>query len=71
MPVKTIALIPVYNEAATLLSVLDPVSSRVNHVVVVDDGSVDGSLDLARGCRGAGISLEVLSAIWLALSKLC
>ena len=47
MPTKTIALIPVYNEAATLVSVLNPVAARVDYVVVVDDGSADGSLELA------------------------
>jgi glycosyltransferase involved in cell wall biosynthesis len=50
----------VYNEAATLLSVLDPVSSRVDHVLVVDDGSVDGSLDLARGWTSSRPGAAVL-----------
>ncbi len=45
---RTIALIPVYNEASTLVSVLGPVAARVDRVVVVDDGSADGSLELAR-----------------------
>jgi glycosyltransferase involved in cell wall biosynthesis len=44
---KRIALIPVYNEEATLLSVLEPVARLVDLLVVVDDGSSDRSLALA------------------------
>ncbi len=58
---KTIALIPVYNEASTLVSVLDPVASRVDQVVVVDDGSSDGSLNLAREWAAGRPGATVLS----------
>ncbi len=44
---KRIALIPVYNEETTLLSVLQPVMAFVDMLVVVDDGSRDRSLPLA------------------------
>ncbi len=44
---KKIALIPVYNEEATLLSVLEPLSRLVDLLVVVDDGSQDRSPVLA------------------------
>ncbi len=40
---KRIALIPVYNEEATLLSVLEPLASLVDLLVIVDDGSTDRS----------------------------
>jgi glycosyltransferase involved in cell wall biosynthesis len=43
-------VIPCYNEAATIKAVLERVleSPFVNEVIVVDDGSKDGSPDLAR-----------------------
>jgi glycosyltransferase involved in cell wall biosynthesis len=44
---KKIALLPVYNEQATLVPVLDAISPHVDCLVVVDDGSSDGSLELA------------------------
>ena len=44
---KRIALIPVYNEESTLLSVLEPLASLVDMLVIVDDGSKDRSLALA------------------------
>jgi glycosyltransferase involved in cell wall biosynthesis len=44
---KKIALLPVYNEQATLVSVLDAISPHVDCLIVVDDGSSDASLDLA------------------------
>jgi glycosyltransferase involved in cell wall biosynthesis len=44
-------VMPCYNEAATITAAIDRVleSPYVREVVVVDDGSVDGTLDLARG----------------------
>jgi len=45
---RKIALIPVYNEETTLLSVLRDLSPEVDRIVIVDDGSRDGSFELAR-----------------------
>ncbi len=39
----TIALVPVYNEQATVVAVLDEVARFVDRIVAVDDGSRDGS----------------------------
>lgn len=36
---------PAYNEAATVLAVLDDLYPRVDRVIVVDDGSTDGTAD--------------------------
>jgi len=44
---RKIALIPVFNEETTLLSVLEPLSTLVDVLIVVDDGSRDRSLELA------------------------
>ncbi len=57
---KKIALIPVYNEATTLLSVLDSLSRRVDRIVIVDDGSTDGSLAKAESWAKSRNAVEVL-----------
>ncbi|CCQ34121.1 dolichol-phosphate mannosyltransferase protein [Halorhabdus tiamatea SARL4B] len=45
---RTVAVIPAYNERETVGSVIDGASQHVEEVVVVDDGSTDGTPDLAR-----------------------
>src|SRR5208283_143997 len=45
-------IIPAYNEAAVIASVLEPLISRKYHVVVVDDGSTD---DTSKISRRAGV----------------
>ncbi len=45
---RKIALIPVYNEESTLLSVLRDLSPQVDRIVIVDDGSRDRSFALAQ-----------------------
>src|SRR5438477_7386884 len=51
---KLSILIPVYNEAKTVVEVLDMVSKAPSEglekeLVVVDDGSTDGTRDILRG----------------------
>jgi glycosyltransferase involved in cell wall biosynthesis len=57
---KKIALIPVYNEEETLLSVLEPLVSLVDWIIIVDDGSSDSSLTLAMNWARNNASVEVL-----------
>lgn len=45
---KRIALIPVYNEEATLPAVVESLIPQVDLLLIVDDGSSDRSLELAR-----------------------
>lgn len=47
-----IALIPVYNEEATLAEVLESASRWADHLVLIDDGSLDGSARVARDWCG-------------------
>lgn len=56
---KRVAIIPIYNEAPTLLGVLTEVASRVDRLIAVDDGSTDETPRLlkrwAAGRRGVAI----------------
>jgi len=51
--VRVSFLVPAYNEAATIVELLERVSALEleKQIVVVDDGSTDGSGDLAEGWR--------------------
>lgn len=61
-------VIPVYNEAKTIGAIVTSLHAQEFHVCVVDDGSCDGSGDIARTCgayvlvndqrRGKGYSLK-------------
>ncbi len=48
MTMNTAALIPAYNEAATIADVVRGVRPFVSQVLVVDDGSIDGTAGQAR-----------------------
>src|SRR5712664_2801923 len=65
---RTIAvLIPAYNARDFLVEALESVRAQTrppDQIVVVDDGSTDGTADVARAWhadRGSGIALSVLS----------
>jgi uncharacterized protein len=45
---RTVAVIPAFNEAATIQRVVDGLRGVVDHVMVVDDGSTDDTTRLAR-----------------------
>jgi len=49
-------VIPAYNEAATIAAVVAG-ARRLGDVIVVDDGSRDGTADLARGAGASVVSL--------------
>jgi glycosyltransferase involved in cell wall biosynthesis len=46
--VRIVAVIPAYNESETIAAVIDQTREYVDHVVVVDDGSTDGTAAIAR-----------------------
>jgi glycosyltransferase involved in cell wall biosynthesis len=45
---RAVALIPAFNEARTIKAVVEGVRAAVDRVIVVDDGSTDGTADRAR-----------------------
>ena len=59
-------VIPAYNEAGNIAAVLDGIRDRVvplglpHRIVVVDDGSTDGTADLCRGASEPERPVEVL-----------
>jgi len=65
---KTVVVVPVYNHAATLRQVVEGVLRHHIRVLVVDDGSTDGSIDSVKGLpidilqhagnRGKGAALK-------------
>jgi glycosyltransferase involved in cell wall biosynthesis len=70
-------LVPAYNEAATIVDVLDRVAEKVpfrTEVIVVDDGSTDATADLAEGVPGtivlrAGVNRGKGSAVRLGIAR--
>jgi len=58
---RVCALLPAYNEAARIGTTIDALSARreIDEIVVVDDGSSDGTADAA---RAAGASLVLTQA---------
>ena len=48
MTSRRIAVIPIHDEAATLAAVLEDVDPQVDFFILVDDGSKNGSADIAR-----------------------
>ena len=56
---KAWALVPAYNEAGTIADVVRGAAAHVTHVLVVDDGSTDGTGDAA---AAAGAEVMRLSA---------
>lgn len=53
---RTVALIPAFNEARTMTAVITGLSGIVDHVLVVDDGSTDGT-----GAIAARAGAEVIA----------
>ena len=48
MTMRAVALIPAFNEAGSIAQVVHGVRGAVAHVIVVDDGSTDGTAERAR-----------------------
>ncbi len=45
---RIVAAVPCYNEAPHVTEVLDAIAGHVDHLVVIDDGSTDGTTELLR-----------------------
>jgi glycosyltransferase involved in cell wall biosynthesis len=46
--VRAVAVVPAFNEKDTIARVVDGLRGKVDHVLVVDDGSTDGTAGIAR-----------------------
>ncbi len=59
---KITVVIPVYNEAKTIQEILRRVQNMdlVHEIVVVDDGSTDGTREILRELDGSGIVRVIL-----------
>lgn len=54
---RTCALIPAFNEAPYIANVVDGARQHVTEVVVIDDGSGDGTADIARAAGATCLQL--------------
>jgi glycosyltransferase involved in cell wall biosynthesis len=63
------AVIPAYNEASRIGAVVAGVQPYVSHIIVVDDGSVDGTADEAQRAGAAVSRLPVNRGKGLALRR--
>ncbi|MDF1542568.1 MAG: glycosyltransferase family 2 protein [Anaerosomatales bacterium] len=57
---RTVALIPAHNEAERIAATLEALGSvaNIDHVIVVDDASSDGTAEVARSCGATVVRLE-------------
>jgi glycosyltransferase involved in cell wall biosynthesis len=60
MTMRAVALIPAFNEARTIAAVVEGVRAAVDRVIVVDDGSTDGTGDMARAA-GAEVAAHTVN----------
>lgn len=54
---KTLAAIPVYNESESIVEVISETKRYVDDILVVNDGSTDGTSDILRGLRVSGLTV--------------
>src|SRR5690554_7128186 len=68
---KVSALLPAYNEEKTIASVISVLkqSSKINEIVVIDDGSIDNTFQKAKKCGARVIKLKKNQGKGAALQK--
>ena len=73
-PVTVFVVVPAFNEATRLRAVLETMPPEVDHVIVVDDASTDGTSEVARGAllvrheTNRGVGAAIVSGYRKALS---
>ena len=65
---KTVAIIPAFNEERTIAQVIRSVLSEVDEIIVVDDGSMDGTVPQAQQERVVVVSHPVNCGLGAALA---
>lgn len=55
MAARTLIAIPVYNEVEHVVAVLDQVKQHADHILVVNDGSTDGTAELLAEIDGVSV----------------
>ena len=60
---KCAAIIPAYNEASTIGVIASGTLRHVDQVIIVDDGSEDGSLDLAKVLANRYTNVRVVARV--------
>ena len=55
MSVRTLIAVPVYNEAGHVVAVLDQIRQYADHVIVINDGSTDGTNGLLADVEGVTV----------------
>ena len=58
VPLRPAVVAPTYNNLSTLADILGRIEAQGLPIVVVNDGSTDGTGDFLRGWKEAGLTIE-------------
>ena len=58
---RVLAIVPALDEAPRIARVIETMPAFVDRIIVVDDGSTDDTIAVARGAKTAGAAVDVLA----------